>query len=134
MYILAEKLLDSRTRNRMIDVILARVRGRDKGAFPNVEQIAKAYEHTPETSPIRRLFVDFYADNFTSPWPPEEAALLPKQFFVDVANRALERRLRPNKATEEMMSLSRYYSLEPNVKDGKMSDAAKSGTGTGEGL
>lgn len=63
LYILAERLVDITTKNRVLDAMLSKSREKQDDRlcrYPNIDTVLIIYERTPSKSPARRLLVDFY--------------------------------------------------------------------------
>ncbi|KAF1950252.1 hypothetical protein CC80DRAFT_598274 [Byssothecium circinans] len=129
LYILAEKLQDATSKNLLIDAILARSRQVDGDGmlrYPNSGIVAMVYDNTPESSPLRRLLVDFYADHWVTGWVLD--AETPKDFFVDLVKQVLAVRPLPREEnTTQTCDPKVYYCEEVSMKKRKHSEDATDG-------
>ena len=97
LYVLAERLLDSKSRNRIVQEIM-------RLAFlmcptrsfcdPSPESINIIYKGTMPGSPARRLLVDIHACTTQSPWYPNDVQMDPA-FLMDLV-RKFRSRASPN--------------------------------------
>ena len=94
LYALAERLLDTELRDRLVEAIVAMSRERHPQAknrnFPGPSEIKIVYENTPESSPLRRLLVDMYVARGTQHF--EISATNGVDFLVDVTKALLAER------------------------------------------
>ncbi|KAF2657829.1 hypothetical protein K491DRAFT_776895 [Lophiostoma macrostomum CBS 122681] len=90
VYVLAEKLMDIRSKNKIVSAMLAR----SKVNFPFMSAVAALYSGTPESSPARRLYVDVCASsgNLTADAFGISAKTLPHEFHIDLGRVMLSQR------------------------------------------
>ncbi|KAH7137918.1 hypothetical protein B0J11DRAFT_573932 [Dendryphion nanum] len=74
VYVLADKLMDTTTKNTILDAVICRVRERK---IPSPAALTIVYVSTPENDPMRRLVVDVCAqwgsiDSFANERPPAD--------------------------------------------------------------
>ena len=81
LYILADKLIDIRTKNVVVQAMMSRKK--EDHLKPSATSVAKLYGGTPVSSPARRLFVDIYADSFRHQDVREDWEDLPAEFLQD---------------------------------------------------
>lgn len=89
VYILADRLVDPKCKNKIISAMWHLTRTMDKDSChwaPDLFNIKLAYEHTPEESSIRRLLVDCYLSRDHED-VEKEAGLMPLEFLRDFAVR-----------------------------------------------
>lgn len=101
LYVFAEKLQDSKAKNKIMDTLVDRIeQDVTISYFPNPRAIKVVYDGTPSGSLARRLMVDLYVGRdltrfFDTPdWHPEFMADLIKEFYksahlrdTDLANK-----------------------------------------------
>lgn len=82
LYILGDKLEAPKFRNLIIDQLIERIVKHNRHP---VGIISIVYEHTPESSPLRRLMVDLYIWGGKPSWFTRQTETLTKDFLLDVA-------------------------------------------------
>jgi hypothetical protein len=121
LYILAEKLQDVVTKNRLTDAICwfltseaAPIRKDTGGNLiypryqPSAQSIEELYARTPEASPLRRLVIDYYTENANHTWLEEGRAVLPADFLCDLAVVVL-RKIAPVNCAQPMREGFSHY-------------------------
>ncbi|KAF2263549.1 hypothetical protein CC78DRAFT_518474 [Lojkania enalia] len=94
LYILAEKLQDTTTKDILTDTILSLSREKQHDGtryYPGEKVINIIYEGTVKECGARRMVRDFYAEYAGEEWFPEQVEGLPKEFLWDLV-RVLVRR------------------------------------------
>ncbi|CAG5144639.1 uncharacterized protein ALTATR162_LOCUS1580 [Alternaria atra] len=133
LYVLAEKLQDTTSKNKIIDGMLVFYQElvketplsvNSKRMLPAAATV-KLYEGTPDRSQARKLLLDLYSDFGDESWLRSEQTELPAEFICDVAVRLLQKRTCVIFGSKIMGPSSHYY--EPSV-----SLPEKAGTVTGE--
>jgi hypothetical protein len=133
LYVLAEKLQDTTSKNKIIDGMLVfsqelvketPLSVNSKRMLPAAATV-KLYEGTPDRSQARKLLLDLYSDFGDESWLRSEQTELPAEFICDVAVRLLQKRTCVIFGSKIMGPSSHYY--EPSV-----SLPEKAGTVTGE--
>jgi hypothetical protein len=114
LYILADRLQDDHSKNRVINSLVAFLK--NGGALPGWSEVADVYRGTPELSPLRRLLIDAYVAADREAWLPEQAAELPKEFFIELSNELLVRRAPPKEGTVEDWDWTKYNCPETTAK------------------
>jgi hypothetical protein len=102
LYVLAEKLQDITSKNRIIDgmhvffneLVLKNLLSVDTQHMLPATATAKLYQGTPCGSQARKLIVDLYTDFGDESWVSDKEAKLPTEFIYDIALRVLQRRAR----------------------------------------
>lgn len=86
VYVLAEKLQDTLTKNAMVRMMSELTFKRDKNErryFPSYESISIVYNETPEKNLMRQLLVDFWT-SVDVPVVAQSYDMLPKEFMRDL--------------------------------------------------
>ncbi|KAF9701867.1 hypothetical protein EKO04_000877 [Ascochyta lentis] len=88
LYVLAEKLQDTMTKNTVIKAFLVIIlMCREDGVArhkPKAEAIKIIYDGTPAGSMARKLFVDVYVYDIVVGWDPKDPSW-PQEFLVEIA-------------------------------------------------
>lgn len=104
LYVFAEKIGDVDFMDTVVDAIIARVNSPYQGAkgtcsagtYPAGFRVTFLYANSPETSPIRRLMVDYYVWYGKHDWPEmKDTSLVPKEFLRDLAVALMKARPTP---------------------------------------
>ncbi|KAK3112819.1 hypothetical protein LTR53_010500 [Teratosphaeriaceae sp. CCFEE 6253] len=111
LYILGEKIIDSRFQDSVVNAIIATTRetvGPGNRVYPNMRNVRRIYKNTPEGSPARRLLVDMYAIKahplfFHGEKPQDDMC----QFFFDLSCALMEKREVTDKIREQFSELER---------------------------
>lgn len=128
LYVLAEKLEDTASKNCIVDgmhglfhEILSRTAS--STAVPQILPVGatrRLYDDISNGSPARRLVVDFHAEHGDATWLRTEKTLLPAEFLYDIAVRLLQKRTSNVFGALLSRSSSEYHELDkkvPEVKD-----------------
>lgn len=99
LYVLAELLQDTTTKNKTLKAFIAsmfKIRQGGGWTIPNIQAIRVIYEGTPPESPMRRLLVDSHAAYGKSDYISSHVfEVWPKEFLYDFAVRVLADRAAP---------------------------------------
>ena len=83
LYVLAEKLVDIKSKNLLIGTMIARS---NEGFFPTAESIQSLYRGTSKGNKVRRLLADIFAEKSESnKFRKRNKAALPSEFWNDLA-------------------------------------------------
>ncbi|OCL08417.1 hypothetical protein AOQ84DRAFT_293161, partial [Glonium stellatum] len=95
-YALGEKLLDIDFKNDVIDAMVAKASIFVDGImkFPGSDAIEVLYYGTPESSPARRLFIEFWTFVGKEEWMTDQPP--PYEFLIDLSKSLLRQRPRPH--------------------------------------
>ena len=102
LYVLAEKLQDTRTRNSVLEATLQAsrlLRSDGKIYDPGLRSIGILYAGTMAGSPMRRLLVDIYTARAKSQMLNKPGDQWPSDFMRELALSLLDKRQRPEDAT-----------------------------------
>jgi hypothetical protein len=119
LYVLAEKLQDITSKNRIIDgmhvffneLVLKNILSVDTKRMLPATATAKLYEGTPCGSQARKLIVDLYTDFGEESWVSDKEAKLPTEFIYDIALRVLQRRARIVFGSQINRSSTHYHEV-----------------------
>jgi hypothetical protein len=99
LFVLAEKLMDAKSK----EVVLAAMLARSKEPFvynglyyTGIDSVQVIYEGTQEDSPARRLLVQLFTDFGDAAFITEKADEIPKDFLYDLWVSVLGTRPKPN--------------------------------------
>lgn len=101
-YLLADMLLDTKSKNAIMDYLIEALRVTQK--MPSPETITDVFKRTIDTSPMRRLLIDFVALKVDPKSFKSFGTLYSPEFLVDVGLRLMEyksdtsRRTSPSKS------------------------------------
>lgn len=94
-YIFGEKVQDDNFKDAVLDALLACIDTKDEEGsrwFPTGHSVQRAYEQTPQGSPLRKLLVDMYNQSGRSDWIKEDNSV---EFLADLAREMFDTRSRP---------------------------------------
>jgi hypothetical protein len=80
MYCLAEKLIDTRCQNNIINAVVQITRMDNR--FPSYINVKVLYDGTPRDSPACKLVVDMYLRSGDTSWLPDDSDKCHKDFGV----------------------------------------------------
>ncbi|KAL6709565.1 hypothetical protein ACN47E_001500 [Coniothyrium glycines] len=97
LYVLAEKLQDTATKNRVMEEMVMIHRLHKNGRIPGQSYfvIHLIYAGTPPGSPMRRLIVNIFTERATTKWLPSDELTLPPEFLLELTRGLLDRRAKP---------------------------------------
>lgn len=118
-YALGEMLQDVNFKDAVLDAILIKSQSEasdGRNWYPVGPAIRCIYEGTPESSAARRLLVDMYTYHGHGDWLTEWASKddLPKQFLLDLAIAALQKRPRPPESLAHKAGTCEYHEHLPD--------------------
>lgn len=102
LYVLAEMLIDDKTKGLVLAAILTRSEQpfpNGKLLYPDLQCVKVIYEGTPEESPARRLLVELYTEFIEDSFTRDELSEIPKDFLCDLSSNMLASRLSLNAQT-----------------------------------
>ncbi|KAF2768007.1 hypothetical protein EJ03DRAFT_138188 [Teratosphaeria nubilosa] len=116
LFVLGEKLMNTKLRNDVIDIALETARSTEK--LPTNCTIDIIYEGTPKGSPARKLMVDIFIACASSEWIDKDPSNANHEFLHELAIGLLDGRQKPKLAEDEPLRLgpaSAYH--VPEVRD-----------------
>lgn len=95
-YIFGAKVQDDNFKDAVLDALLAFINTKDEEGsqwFPTGHSVQRAYEKTPQGSPLRKLLVDMHNQSRRSNWIKEDNSM---EFLTDLAREMFDTRSRPS--------------------------------------
>jgi len=89
LYILADKLQDAKSRNTVMDAILAHIE--ESGSLPGMPIVRIIFDGTSEGSPLRSLVVDLVADFGCHKLLRSKRGMPPSEFLLQLSRKLLRR-------------------------------------------
>ncbi|KAF2660744.1 hypothetical protein K491DRAFT_711638 [Lophiostoma macrostomum CBS 122681] len=100
VYVLAEMLMDVKSKNLVLDAMLSKAREEFEGVcyFPRLEMVKIIYEGTPSRSPARKFMVDCWSQitKGSGSLGTSSRDKIPKDFLCDLAITMLDLKADPN--------------------------------------
>nr|POE99364.1 hypothetical protein CFP56_52757 [Quercus suber] len=117
-FLFGEKVQDGNFKDATIDALIASVSipgGDGKRWYPTGSTIQRAYEGTPDGSPLRRLLLDMYVHQGAATWVSQECGI---DFVVDLAKELfpLRRPLHEPNPTDAKASSCSYHHHKDDAK------------------
>lgn len=123
LYVLAEKLMDKRTKTVVLDSFYARVGQLSKTGDVQsaaLDCVRIIYGGTRTSSSIRDLLVAFYTDYGDRSFLPEEVENVPSDFLYDISRSMLKKRPRQDHVNARLQEKEDEKSEIIRVKDNKL--------------
>ncbi|KAF2679134.1 hypothetical protein K458DRAFT_408387 [Lentithecium fluviatile CBS 122367] len=113
VYVLAEKLQDTKAKDFVLEAILLTFRATVYFILqrPPIEAIRIIYEGTPDTSLARKLMVDLYTEHGEQDWLEGESDI-PHEFLYDITMRLFLQRTHQTIKSTSVCPLSRYHEVK----------------------
>lgn len=126
IYVLAERLQDTKAKNFISEAILELSRElitTSSRAPISISAVEIIYGGTPESSQARRLFVDLFADHGGDEWLPANADI-PHDFLYDLSIRLFKHREHSGPKITTICPLSAYHETNSVPPDSNKSISA----------